>query len=69
MYESDLTAVAALQQSIDDGTATLKATPDDRFKRTLAPWLAIVEHAAELYGQLVVYCRANGLVPPKSRPK
>jgi len=61
--------VAVLQKSIDDATATLKNTPDDRFKETLSPWMSIVEHAAEHYGQLVVYYRANGLVPPESRPK
>jgi hypothetical protein len=27
----------------------------------------VIEHAAEHYGQLVVYYRANGLVPPESR--
>jgi hypothetical protein len=29
----------------------------------------LIEHSAEHYGQLVVYYRANGLVPPESRPK
>jgi hypothetical protein len=29
----------------------------------------LVEHTGEHYGQLVVYYRANGLVPPESRPK
>jgi len=29
----------------------------------------IIEHSGEHYGQLVVYYRANGLVPPESRPK
>jgi len=28
-----------------------------------------VEHSGEHYGQLVVYYRASGLVPPESRPK
>ncbi|HEY2016475.1 MAG TPA: DinB family protein [Bryobacteraceae bacterium] len=68
-YKTKADMVAALQKSIDDATATLKDTPDDRFKETLAPWMAIIEHAAEHYGQLVVYYRANGLVPPESRPK
>jgi two-component system copper resistance phosphate regulon response regulator CusR len=27
------------------------------------------EHSGEHYGQLVVYYRVNGLVPPESRPK
>ena len=29
----------------------------------------IIEHSAEHYGQLVVYYRIAGLVPPESRPK
>jgi hypothetical protein len=28
-----------------------------------------VEHCGEHYGQLVVYYRLSGLVPPESRPK
>ncbi len=68
-FKTKAEIVAALQKSIDDATATLKSTPDDRFKETLAPWMSIIEHAAEHYGQLVVYYRANGLVPPESRPK
>jgi uncharacterized damage-inducible protein DinB len=68
-YKSKAEIVAALQKSIDDATAALKATPDDRFKETLMPWMAIIEHGAEHYGQLVVYYRSNGLVPPESRPK
>jgi hypothetical protein len=47
----------------------LKGIPDDRFKETLAPWLSVIEHSAEHYGLLVAYYRANGLVPPESRPK
>jgi hypothetical protein len=61
--------VAALKKSIEDATATLKATPDDSFKVTLQPWMSVIEHAAEHYGQLVVYYRANKMVPPESRPK
>ena len=61
--------VAALKKSIDDATAALKAVPDDNFKVTLQPWMSIIEHAAEHYGQLVVYYRANKMVPPESRPK
>jgi hypothetical protein len=61
--------VATLQKSVDDATATIKSTPDDRFKETLAPWPSVIEHAAEHYGQLVVYYRLNNMVPPESRPK
>ena len=29
----------------------------------------LIEHSGEHYGQLVVYYRINGMVPPESRPK
>jgi hypothetical protein len=32
-------------------------------------WGGIVEHTGEHYGQLVVYYRLNGMVPPESRTK
>jgi len=68
-YTTKAAIVAVLEKSIKDSTATLKATPAEAFNKTLTPWLAVIEHTAEHYGQLVVYYRANGLVPPESRPK
>ena len=32
-------------------------------------WRQMLEHTGEHYGQLVVYYRVNGMVPPESRPK
>jgi len=32
-------------------------------------WMFAIEHSGEHYGQLVVYYRANGMVPPDSRQK
>ena len=69
LYKSKAEIVSAFQKSIDDATATLKATPDDQFTKTLAPWPSVIEHSAEHYGLLVAYYRANGMVPPASRPK
>ena len=68
-YMTKAAAVALLEKSISDANATLKATPEDRFTKTVQPWLAVIEHAGEHYGQLVVYYRNNGMVPPESRPK
>jgi uncharacterized damage-inducible protein DinB len=68
-YPTKTAIVAAMEKSIADSTAVLKGIPDDRFKETLAPWLSVIEHSAEHYGLLVAYYRANGLVPPESRPK
>jgi uncharacterized damage-inducible protein DinB len=66
-YKTKAEVVAALEKSIADADAALKAIPDERFTKTLVPWTSIIEHAGEHYGQLVVYYRANGLVPPASR--
>ena len=32
-------------------------------------WYQMLEHTGEHYGQLVVYYRVNGMIPPESRPK
>jgi len=66
-YTTKAAAVALLEKTINDATATLKATPPDRWSKTVQPWLAVIEHAGEHYGQLVVYYRNNGMVPPESR--
>jgi uncharacterized damage-inducible protein DinB len=68
-YTTKAAAVALLEKTIADANATLKATPEDRWTKTVQPWLAVIEHAGEHYGQLVVYYRNNGMVPPESRPK
>jgi hypothetical protein len=67
-YKNKTEVVAAFEKSIADATATLKNTADDRLAATPEPWLSVIEHSAEHYGQLVVYYRVNGLVPPASRP-
>jgi hypothetical protein len=61
--------VAALKKALADGQATLKGVPPEHFATTLAPWLSVIEHDAEHYGQLIAYYRANSVVPPSSRPK
>jgi hypothetical protein len=68
-YKTKTAAVALLEKSIADANATLKNLPDDSFAKTVEPWLSVTEHSAEHYGLLVAYYRANGLVPPESRPK
>ncbi len=66
-YTTKAAAVALLEKTIADATATLKATPPDRWSKTVEPWLDVIEHAGEHYGQLVVYYRNNGMVPPETR--
>ena len=68
-YKTKEAIVALLEKSITDATASLKAIPAAYFSKTLRPWLAVIEHEGEHYGQLVAYYREMGLVPPESRPK
>lgn len=68
-YKTKAEVVALVEKSIADSEATLKSLPDSSFTRTIEPWISVTEHSAEHYGLLVAYYRANGLVPPASRPK
>lgn len=68
-YKTKAAVVAVMEKSIADANATLKSLPDESFTKTVEPWLDVIEHSAEHYGLLVAYYRANGLVPPASRPK
>ena len=72
--------VAFLKKCIADGQATIKAKGDkgmmevvDAGNGQMAPVYdlayGLIEHSGEHYGQLVVYYRVAGLVPPESRPK
>src|SRR5579859_1548139 len=67
-YRTKPDIVAALQKSIADCAATLKAHPMADGK-SIEPWIGVMQHSSEHYGLLVAYYRANGLVPPASRPK
>jgi hypothetical protein len=67
-YKTKAAIVALMQQSIRDADATLKSWPNEAFAKKVEPWLDVTEHTAEHYGLLVAYYRANGLVPPASRP-
>jgi hypothetical protein len=50
-----------LQEAVDDGGPHLDRLYDLAY--------GLIEHSGEHYGQLVVYYRVNGMVPPESRPK
>ena len=54
----------------DNGMNDLIVDPwsNQQFRVSEEAWF-FVEHSGEHYGQLVVYYRAAGLVPPESRPK
>jgi hypothetical protein len=80
-YKTKAEVVAALKASIDDATAVMKAKGDAGLAVEVAsPWgrhmirlsdfgYNVLCHAAEHYGQLVVYYRVNDMVPPSSRPR
>jgi len=72
--------VAFVKKSVADGAAAIKQKGDAGMNEAVndgGPHLdrlyelayGIIEHSGEHYGQLVVYYRNNGMVPPESRPK
>jgi hypothetical protein len=72
--------VAFVKKAVKDGADEIKAKGDAGIKGSVnagGPRLTeigdlaygLIEHSGEHYGQLVVYYRANGMVPPESRPK
>ncbi|HEY3738499.1 MAG TPA: hypothetical protein VGL53_01585 [Bryobacteraceae bacterium] len=60
--------VAFLKKSIQDANAALAMHPDGP-DHNMEPFLSVLQHTSEHYGLLVAYYRANGLVPPESRPR
>ena len=73
--------VAYLKKCVEDGAALIKAKGDKGMSDLVTDpeskqqmhvsdlALGLTEHSGEHYGQLVVYYRLSGLVPPESRPK
>ena len=79
-YKSKADIVAFVKKSFADGAAAIQSkgekglTTDVVYfphqkSRVLDIAYGIIEHSGEHYGQLVVYYRLAGLVPPESRPK
>jgi hypothetical protein len=68
-YANKTAVVAMMEKTIADANVTLKSVSDTDLSKSVEPWLSVIEHSAEHYGLLVAYYRANGLVPPQSRPK
>jgi uncharacterized damage-inducible protein DinB len=68
-FKTKADIVALMEKSIADSEAALKSLPDESLLKTAEPWMEVFEHSAEHYGLLVAYYRANGLIPPESRPK
>jgi uncharacterized damage-inducible protein DinB len=80
-YKTKADVVAYVKKSMADGAAVIKAKGDagmtgmmvDPFANQqvrVFDWAyGFIEHMGEHYGQLAVYYRVAGLVPPESRPK
>jgi uncharacterized damage-inducible protein DinB len=61
---------AVIQSKGDKGMNDIVVEPFDRQQMRIGDLAyGFIEHAGEHYGQLVVYYRVAGLVPPESRPK
>lgn len=61
---------AAIQSKGDNGMSALVADPFSQGQVRLADLAyGVIEHSGEIYGQLTVYYRVAGLIPPESRPK
>jgi uncharacterized damage-inducible protein DinB len=68
-FKTKAEVVALMEKSTAEAEAALKSLPDESLLKTGEPWMGAFEHSAEHYGLLVAYYRANGLIPPESRPK
>jgi uncharacterized damage-inducible protein DinB len=65
-YPTKAAVCKVLQQSADDVVEALEAAPSID-ATTAAQVVPFIEHTCEHYGQLVVYARTLGIVPPASR--
>jgi uncharacterized damage-inducible protein DinB len=80
-YKDKAAIVAFVKKSFADGAAAIQAKGDHGLNdlvvepfghqqvRVIDFAYGFIEHDGEHYGQLVVYYRLSGLVPPESRPK
>jgi len=79
VFKTKADIVKFVKQAVADGAALIKEQGDAGLDNTSKfpfanmmvhnsfNWLEAIEHSGEHYGQLVVYYRANNLVPPASR--
>lgn len=81
LFKTKTEIVKLLEGAVAEGAATIKRQGDAGLEKTTPfawetgkhvvhtsyVWTSVIEHSGEHLGQLVVYYRANGLVPPESR--
>jgi len=80
-YKTKADVVGFVKKSFADGAAAIQSKGEKGLTSTIADPFShqkvriidyangFIEHCGEHYGQLVVYYRLAGLVPPESRPK
>src|SRR5499433_2264944 len=77
-FKTKADVVKFVQEAVADGAKVIQEQGDagldnttkffgNRMAHNATIWTFAIEHSAEHYGQLVVYYRANNLVPPDSR--
>jgi hypothetical protein len=77
-FKTKADVVKFVQEAVADGAKVIQQQGDagldntskffgNRLAHNSSIWMFAIEHSGEHYGQLVVYYRANNLVPPDSR--
>src|SRR5215469_3220011 len=77
-FKTKADIVKFVQEAVADGAKVIQEQGDagldkttklfgNRLTHNSTIWTFVIEHSAEHYGQLVVYYRANNMVPPDSR--
>jgi uncharacterized damage-inducible protein DinB len=77
-FKTKVDVVKFVQEAVADGAQVIQQQGDagldntskffgNRLAHNSSIWTFAIEHSGEHYGQLVVYYRANNLVPPDSR--
>jgi uncharacterized damage-inducible protein DinB len=77
VFKTKADVVKFVQQAVADGASVIQQQGDAGLDKTTKLgkklhhnadiWMFAIEHSGEHYGQLVVYYRANNMVPPDSR--
>src|ERR1700730_12923207 len=78
VFKTKADVVKFVQEAVADGAQVIQQQGDagldntskffgNRLAHNSTIWTSAIEHSGEHYGQLVVYYRANNLVPPDSR--
>ena len=79
VYKTKADVMKLIQQAVADGANLIQQQGDAGLDNTMKMpwgnrlvhnsyiWMYAIEHGGEHYGQLVVYYRANNMVPPDSR--